>query len=259
MKFYSFCDSIERSKTMNTLPLFNRFGKIIVATIALLLLAILPATAAALNTTHGSVRTTLHSSGYYVGYPTTLGNYGQTYGTPTTYYYYYTPSTGTGTYTPPTTTPKPTPAPAPTPKPAPTPTTPPTSGGTSGLTSQEATMFGLVNQERAKAGLQSYKVDLKLVDVARKKVKDMIDHNYFGHTSPTYGSPFDMMKKAGISYFYAGENLAANTSVQAAHQALMNSSGHRANILNPNFNYIGIGILGSSTYPVMVAQEFVGR
>jgi uncharacterized YkwD family protein len=232
---------------MNTLPLFNRFGKIIVATIALLLLAILPATAATINTTPGSV-TILYSTGYYVGYPTTLGSNGKT-NSYTNYYYYYKPNTGTVISKPST----------PAPKPTTTPTTQPTSGGTSSTTSQESTMLSLVNQERAKAGLQSFKTDVKLVDVARKKVKDMIDNNYFGHTSPTYGSPFDMMKKAGISYFYAGENLAANTTVQAAHQALMNSSGHRANILNPNFNYIGIGILSSKTYPVMVAQEFVGR
>lgn len=243
---------------MYNLPLVNRFGKVIVATFALLLFAIAPATAAALNTPQGSV-TTLHSSGYYVAYPTTLGYYGQTVTYPTTYYYYYTPGSGTGTYTPPTPKPTPAPVPSPTPAPAPKPTTPPTSGGTSGMTGQESSMFGLVNQERSKAGLQPLKVDVQLVDLARKKSKDMIDHNYFGHTSPTYGSPFDMMKKAGISYMYAGENLAANYSVSAAHTALMNSPGHRANILSPNYNYIGIGILASPTYPVLVTQEFVGR
>lgn len=238
----------------------NQIGKIIVATIALLLLAILPATAAALNTTNGYYYT--NGSYTYRYTPGTSYSYSGT-----TRYYVYRP--GTGTYVPPSTpapapTPKPTPAPAPKPTPAPTPApkpepAPPTSGGTGGMNGQEAQMFGLVNQERAKAGLRSFQVDSKLVELARKKSKDMIDRNYFGHTSPTYGSPFDMMRKAGVSYFYAGENLAANSTVAGAHQALMASSGHRANILNPNFNYIGIGILSSSTYPVLVTQLFVGR
>lgn len=250
-----------------TLSHTKKLGKIIVATIALLLLAILPATAAALNTTNGSTYTTGSYGSYTYRYTP-----GTSYGySGTTRYYYYRP--GSGTYVPPSTptpAPKPTPAPAPAPAPKPTPAptpapvpkptpAPPSTGGSGGMNSQESQMFGLVNQERAKAGLRSFTSDSKLVELARMKSKDMIDRNYFGHTSPTYGSPFDMMRKAGVSYFYAGENLAANSTVAGAHQALMASSGHRANILNPNFNYIGIGILSSSTYPVLVTQLFVGR
>ena len=67
-------------------------------------------------------------------------------------------------------------------------------------------MVSLVNQERSKAGLQQLQVDMSLVELARKKSQDMIDRNYFGHNSPTYGSPFDMMRNAGVKYTTAGEN-----------------------------------------------------
>ncbi len=119
-------------------------------------------------------------------------------------------------------------------------------------------MVNLVNNERAKAGLQPLAVDAKLSQMARVKSKDMADNNYFSHTSPTYGSPFDMMKKFGISYRTAGENIALNSSVEKAHTALMNSEGHRANILNPKFTHIGIGIVskGGSLY---FTQEFIGK
>lgn len=120
-------------------------------------------------------------------------------------------------------------------------------------------MIDLVNQERINAGLAPLKVDLKLVDLARLKSQDMIDNNYFDHYSPTYGSPFDMMKKAGVTYRTAGENLAGNQTVERAHRALMNSEGHRRNILNPNFTHIGIGIKDGGPYGKMFTQLFVGR
>lgn len=120
-------------------------------------------------------------------------------------------------------------------------------------------MVDLVNQERAKAGLAPLKVDLTLVRLARLKSQDMIDKNYFDHNSPTYGSPFDMMRNAGITYRYAGENLAGNQSVEAAHNALMNSPGHRANILKPEYTDIGIGIVQGGPYGLMITQMFIGR
>ncbi len=139
-------------------------------------------------------------------------------------------------------------------------TTQPTTTTTtqSGLSAQEQQMVNLVNNERAKAGLKPLAVDTKLSQMARVKSQDMADNNYFSHTSPTYGSPFDMMKKFGISYRTAGENIALNSSVEKAHTALMNSEGHRANILNPNFTHIGIGIVskGGSLY---FTQEFIGK
>jgi len=127
---------------------------------------------------------------------------------------------------------------------------------TSGLTTEEQQMVDLVNQERVNSGLQPLEVDLRLVKIARMKSQDMIDNNYFSHQSPTYGSPFDMMKSQGIAYGYAGENLAGNHSVQAAHTALMDSPGHRANILNANFKHVGIGIVSGGPYGMMFTQEF---
>ena len=79
-------------------------------------------------------------------------------------------------------------------------------------------------------GLAPLQVDMELVRLARLKSQDMIEHNYFSHQSPTYGSPFDMMRAAGITYRLAGENLAGAPTVERAHTSLMNSSGHRANI-----------------------------
>jgi uncharacterized YkwD family protein len=126
------------------------------------------------------------------------------------------------------------------------------------LTAEEAQMFNLVNQERVKMGLNELKIHEGLVKLARLKSKDMIDLGYFAHQSPTYGSPFDMMRRAGISFSYAGENLAGAPTVSRAHTALMNSPGHRANILNPNFTHLGIGIVDGGPYGKMFTQHFIG-
>lgn len=150
--------------------------------------------------------------------------------------------------------PAPKPAPAPTPAPAPQQTTP-----VAGLTAQEQQMLNLVNQERAKAGLAPLKADLTLTKLARLKSQDMINKGYFSHQSPTYGSPFDMMKQFGVTYRTAGENIAGNSSVTGAHTALMNSAGHRANILNSGFTHVGIGIQSGGQYGMMFTQMFVGR
>lgn len=116
-------------------------------------------------------------------------------------------------------------------------------------------VISLVNQERAKQGLEPLTSDAQLNNMAWAKAKDMSDNNYFSHTSPTYGSPFDMMKQFGISYRYAGENIAMGQKTPAeVVNAWMNSEGHRANILNPNFNLIGVGY-----YNGYWAQAFVGR
>lgn len=120
-------------------------------------------------------------------------------------------------------------------------------------------MVDLVNQERTKAGLKPLAVDMRLVVLAREKAQDMIDKNYFSHQSPTYGSPFDMMKAAGVTYSYAGENIAGASTVDQAHTALMNSSGHRANILNVNYDHIGIGIIEGGPYGLMISQMFIGQ
>jgi uncharacterized YkwD family protein len=99
----------------------------------------------------------------------------------------------------------------------------------------------LVNQHRQQAGLAPLTLDTELSHVALAKAKDMIQNRYFSHTSPTYGSPFEMMRSYGITYTAAGENIAkGQTSPQEVMNDWMNSDGHRANILNPHFDSIGI-------------------
>lgn len=156
-------------------------------------------------------------------------------------------------------TPTPTPTPVPQPTPAPNPAPAPPTGQLQGLTVEEKQMLDLVNNERAKNGLAPLQIDLELVRLARMKSQDMIANNYFSHTSPTYGSPFAMMNNAGVTYRTAGENLAGAPSVTTAHTNLMNSSGHRANILNAAYTHIGIGIVDGGPYGKMFTQMFVGR
>jgi len=128
--------------------------------------------------------------------------------------------------------------------PAKTPATAPknTTQQTTGLNAYEQQVVELTNKERAKYGLPPLQVDLALSKVAREKSRDMAVNNYFSHNSPTYGSPFEMMKKFGISYTAAGENIAkGQRTPQEVVNAWMNSEGHRANILNKNFTHIGVG------------------
>jgi len=157
-------------------------------------------------------------------------------------------------------TPTPTPAPVPQPTPAPAPQQTETNDAllTAPITTQERQMVDLVNKERTSLGLKTLSVDMRLVKVARMKSMDMIKNNYFGHQSPVYGSPADLMKSQGISYRSFGENLAGNSSVASAHTGLMNSPGHRANILNDSFTKIGIGIIKGGPYGLMISQEFIG-
>ena len=153
--------------------------------------------------------------------------------------------------------PTPIPAPAPTPKPAPVPTPTPTPGTV--VTSEIQNMLSLINRDRSKAGVAPLSFDSQLNRTALLKAQDMVTKNYFSHTSPTYGSPESMMRQFGITFKTMGENLAGNSSVDAAHTALMNSPGHRANILNANFNFVGIGIQSSPKYGKMFVQQFIGR
>ncbi len=127
------------------------------------------------------------------------------------------------------------------------------------MNSDEKEIFNLINQQRANHGLTALKVDEEVQRVARIKAEDMVANNYFSHTSPTYGSPFDMLKSFKISYKTAGENIAANSSNSGAVTAWMNSSGHKANILNSNFNYTGIGVVSSSKYGKIFVQMFMGK
>lgn len=130
---------------------------------------------------------------------------------------------------------------------------------TSNMNSDEKEVFDLINKQRTNNGLAALKNDSKVQRVARIKAQDMVDNNYFSHTSPTYGSPFDMLKSFKISYKTAGENIAGNSSNSSVVTAWMNSSGHKANILNSNFNYTGIGVVSSPKYGKMYVQLFIGK
>lgn len=121
----------------------------------------------------------------------------------------------------------------------------------------EREVVRLVNAERTKAGLKPLTQDWELSRVARIKSQDMKDNRYFSHTSPTYGSPFQMMKSFGIKYRSAGENIARGQATpQAVVNAWMNSSGHRANILNSAFTHIGVGYVADGKY---WTQMFIGK
>lgn len=127
----------------------------------------------------------------------------------------------------------------------------------SGVVNYEKEVVRLVNEIRAKNGLRQLKEDWELSRVARIKSQDMKDNGYFSHTSPVYGSPFQMINNFGISYKSAGENIAKGQKTpEAVVNAWMNSPGHRANILNSSYNTIGVGYVESGKH---WTQMFISR
>lgn len=120
----------------------------------------------------------------------------------------------------------------------------------------EAEMLKLVNEERKKVGLNPLKTDPEMAKVARMHSKDMFARGYFSHISPEGNTPFDRIRDAKISFLTAGENLALAQTIALAHKGLMDSPGHRANILHPSFGRLGIGILDGGIYGLMVTQNF---
>jgi uncharacterized protein YkwD/uncharacterized membrane protein required for colicin V production len=120
----------------------------------------------------------------------------------------------------------------------------------------EAEIAELVNQERANRGLPTLAYDPSLVPVARAHSAEMLEIGYFSHTSPNTGSLRDRLRTAGISYQTAGENLAYAPTVDVAHRGLMQSDGHRRNILEPTFEYIGVGVIVAPDGTLMVTQLF---
>jgi uncharacterized protein YkwD len=120
----------------------------------------------------------------------------------------------------------------------------------------EAEMLELVNRERQKAGLRPLAPDPELTEVARRHSADMFARSYFAHNTPENKTPFDRMKEADIRFSTAGENLALAPTVEIAHTGLMNSPGHRANILHAGYGRLGIGIMDGGRRGLMVSQEF---
>jgi uncharacterized protein YkwD len=122
----------------------------------------------------------------------------------------------------------------------------------------EAVMLRLINQERAVAGRAALSADNALRDVARAHSEEMFRLGYFAHESPTTGTPFDRLRRAGLRYLAAGENLAYAPTVEAAHRGLMESDEHRRNILTPEFRRVGIGVQQAGLWGRMFTQVFAG-
>ncbi len=121
----------------------------------------------------------------------------------------------------------------------------------------EAAMLVLVNAERAKAGgLRMLTADAETLDVSRAHSRDMFARSYFAHVTPEGRTPFDRLRAAKLGYRAAGENLALARTLDMAHQGLMNSPGHRANILHPAFGRVGIGIVDGGRHGLMITQTF---
>ena len=120
----------------------------------------------------------------------------------------------------------------------------------------EKQMLDLVNQERQAAGLNPLAPDPELTEVARRHSADMFARGYFAHDTPEGLTPFDRMQQGGVRFITAGENLALAPTIPVAHTGLMNSPGHRANILRPQFGRVGIGVMDGGMRGLMVSQEF---
>lgn len=117
------------------------------------------------------------------------------------------------------------------------------------ITSFEQQVIDLTNEKRASRGLKPLTANWELSRVARYKSQDMVNNKYFSHTSPTYGSPFNMIKNFGIKYRSAGENIAyGQRTPEQVVNSWWNSAGHRANMLNANYTDIGVGYVSNGNY-----------
>ncbi|MFD1928286.1 CAP domain-containing protein [Sporosarcina siberiensis] len=151
------------------------------------------------------------------------------------------------------------PTPVPVKQPVPAPTEKPVQEAVTNnsISAIENAVLNLTNVERKKAGLSALQVDSKLMNSARQKSTDMATNNYFSHTSPTYGSPFDQMKANGVTYKSAAENIAAGqVSAEEVVKAWMESPGHRQNILAADFTHIGIGFDKNGNF---WTQQFISK
>lgn len=128
------------------------------------------------------------------------------------------------------------------------------------IPAQAEQVLNLVNAERKKKGLKALTLSNELTNIATLKSSDMAKKNYFSHTSPTYGTPFEMLQQFGISYSSAGENIAAGQkTADDVMQSWLNSSGHRANILSSKYTELGVGYYKGGSYGVYWTQLFTGK
>lgn len=126
------------------------------------------------------------------------------------------------------------------------------------LSDEEQEVLDLINKERSMQGLNELQPYSELQKVAKMKAEDIVNNSYFSHTSPTYGTPFEMLKAEGVTYKYAGENLAGNETGLRAVDAWMNSPTHKDNILDSNYTYTGICVVDSEIYGKVYVQLFMG-
>ncbi|MGM0409696.1 MAG: CAP domain-containing protein [Bacillota bacterium] len=123
--------------------------------------------------------------------------------------------------------------------------------------SEKREILNLINEFRVENNLAKLELNNKLSEIAKMKAEDMVANNYFDHNSPTYGSPFEMLKNENISYGLAGENLAEANSIRIAHQKLLDSKSHRENILEERFDKVGIAVVEGNNYELLIVQLFI--
>lgn len=125
------------------------------------------------------------------------------------------------------------------------------------LSDEEREILDLINEERIEYGLEKLEACEELQKVAKLKAEDLVNNSYFSHTSPTYGTPFEMLKSQGVVYTVAGENLAGNETGPRAVNAWMNSPAHKENILDSDYKYTGISVVDSEIYGKVYVQLFM--
>jgi uncharacterized protein YkwD len=133
----------------------------------------------------------------------------------------------------------------------------PTPVNTSGLTPDEAALVNLINQDRADYGVSAVTVNMTATQAAIAKAEDMITNDYFGHDSPTYGMPSQMLTAFGVAYTVTGENIAEVENVDIANSDFMSDSGHSAIILDSAFTQVGVAVIANDGSDVVV-EEFIG-
>lgn len=127
------------------------------------------------------------------------------------------------------------------------------------LSQDEQIFFNLINNKRIANNLPEFELDETLLNLARLKANDIVENKYFSHTSPKYGSLFEMLVNNNISYSKASENIARNLNADSAVESLMNSASHKNNILSEDFNYTGIGVVNSVDYGKVFVEVFVAK
>lgn len=130
---------------------------------------------------------------------------------------------------------------------------------TTTLSQDEQVFFNLINNKRIENNLPELQLDEKLLNVARLKCQDIVNKKYFSHTSPTYGSIFEMLQNNNISYGKASENIARNSNADGAIESFMNSELHKKNILSQEFNYTGVAVVNSIDYGKVFVEIFVAK